>query len=240
MLIYPAIDLMGGRCVRLALGDFDRATQYGDPFEQIAAFAAAGAEWVHIVDLDGAKAGRPAQYDLIGRLARAASVKVQSGGGVRERSHVEALLDAGVARAVVGSAALRRPQDVRAWIEECGPDRICCAFDLRRNGETFEVAVDGWTAGGGAALEDALALYPPGSVRHILATDISRDGVLTGANVGLVAQICAARPDLDVQASGGVASLGDFAPLRAAGAAGVIVGRALYERRFTLEQALAS
>lgn len=239
MLIYPAIDLMGGRCVRLALGDFNAATEYGDPLVQIVAFAEAGARWAHVVDLDGAKAGKPVQHDLIGRLARETDVRVQCGGGVRERAHVEALLDAGAARVVVGSAALRRPDEVRGWIRDFGAERICCAFDVRRSGETFEVAVEGWTKGGGVALTEALALYPPGSARHVLATDISRDGVLTGANVELVRQICAARPDFDVQASGGVAGLADLSPLREAGAAGVIIGRALYERHFSLEDALA-
>lgn len=239
MLIYPAIDLMGGRCVRLELGDFDAATEYGDPFAQIDAFARAGAQWVHIVDLDGAKTGQPVQHDLIGRLARETDLRVQCGGGVRERAHVESLLYVGASRVVVGSAALRRPSEVREWIGDLGVDRVCCAFDLRSESAGFEVAIDGWSKGAGATLTDALALYPPGAVRHVLATDISRDGVLTGANVELVRQIATARPDLDVQASGGVASLADLPALRAAGAAGVIIGRALYERRFTLEAALA-
>src|SRR5512147_2737947 len=131
MLITPAIDLAGGACVRLAQGRFDQATQYGDPRAQLAAFARAGAEWVHVVDLDGAKAGKPAQHDLVSELARSAEVKIQCGGGVREEGHVRALLDGGVSRAVVGSAAVRRPDDVRAWIETFGVARICIAFDVR-------------------------------------------------------------------------------------------------------------
>jgi phosphoribosylformimino-5-aminoimidazole carboxamide ribotide isomerase len=240
MLIYPAIDLQDGVCVRLAQGRFDDATRYGDPSAQLKAFAEAGAQWVHIVDLDGAKQGAPAQYELIGELARSADVRIQSGGGVREREHVQALLDAGVARVVIGSAAVKRPQDVRAWIEAFGIERMCCAFDVKqRDDGAFEVVVGGWTTGGGATIEQALALYPPGALKHILVTDVSRDGILAGPNVELMETIIAARPDLEVQASGGVASLDDLATLRRTNAAGAIVGRALYERRFTLEDALA-
>ncbi len=240
MLIYPAIDLQDGVCVRLAQGRFDDATRYGDPRAQLAAFAQAGAQWVHIVDLDGAKQGSPAQYELIGELARSADVRIQSGGGVREREHVQALIDAGVARVVIGSAAVKRPQDVRNWIEAFGVERICCAFDVKqRDDGAFEVVVGGWTTGGGATIEQALALYPPGALKHILVTDVSRDGILTGPNVELMQTIITARPDLETQASGGVATLDDLTLLRSTNAAGAIVGRALYERRFTLEDALA-
>lgn len=239
MLIYPAIDLIGGRCVRLLKGDFNAVTEYGDPLEQAAAFAAAGAQWIHVVDLDGAKQKAPAQHELIGRIARATGAKLQVGGGVREAAHVAALLDAGVARVVVGSAAARRPDDVRAWIGDFGAERICCAFDVRRAGEAYEVALDGWTEGAGLSLEAALAFYPEGPLRHVLITDISRDGALTGPNVALMADVAAKRPDLEIQASGGVSQLADLSQLRASGAAAAIVGRALYERRFTLEQALA-
>ncbi|UPT63513.1 MAG: 1-(5-phosphoribosyl)-5-[(5-phosphoribosylamino)methylideneamino]imidazole-4-carboxamide isomerase [Hyphomonadaceae bacterium JAD_PAG50586_4] len=240
MLIYPAIDLQDGVCVRLAQGRFDDATRYGDPRGQLKAFADAGAQWVHIVDLDGAKQGSPAQYELIGELARSVDVRIQSGGGVREREHVQDLLDAGIARVVVGSAAVKRPQDVRAWIEAFGIEHICCAFDVKqREDGAFEVVVGGWTVGGGATIEQALALYPSGALKHILVTDVSRDGILTGPNVELMRTIIAARPDLAVQASGGVATLDDLATLRRTNAAGAIIGRALYERRFTLEDALA-
>jgi phosphoribosylformimino-5-aminoimidazole carboxamide ribotide isomerase len=238
MLIYPAIDLIEGRCVRLTQGDFDAVTRYGDPLDQISAFADAGATWAHVVDLDGARAGRPMQLDLVARLARAA-IQVQCGGGVRERADAEALLDAGVARVVVGSAAVRRPDAVRAWIAALGVERVCCAFDVRAGDAGHEVAVDGWRAGSGRALGDVLALYPPGSLAHALVTDISRDGALGGPNAALIADIVRARPDLSVQASGGVSALADLQILRAAGAAGAIVGKALYEKRLTLEVALA-
>lgn len=239
MLILPAIDLRAGQCVRLAQGRFDAVTQYGDPFAQLRAFAESGARWVHVVDLDGAEAGAARQYALIGELARAGLAQIQSGGGVRSRADVAALLDAGVSRVVVGSAAARAPGVVRDWIAEFGVERICCAFDVRAEGAGWAVAQAGWAEASGVSLDDALAAYPEGMLRHILVTDIARDGVLSGPNVALMRALCDARPDLAIQASGGVAMLADLAALRASGVSGAIVGRALYEKRFTLEAALA-
>lgn len=240
MLIIPAIDIMGGTCVRLRQGRFEDATIYNDPLEQAAAFEKAGAEWMHIVDLDGARQRRPVQHEVLQSLARATSVKIQCGGGVRKREHVRALLDAGIARVVVGSVAVRQPEEVRGWIDAFGADRICCAFDVRPAGERFDVVADGWISGSGRSLFEALDFYPEGTLKHALVTDVTRDGVLGGPNAGLIASVAHKRPDLSVQASGGVASLADLAALRAAGAGAAIVGRALYERRFTLEAALAS
>jgi phosphoribosylformimino-5-aminoimidazole carboxamide ribotide isomerase len=239
MLIIPAIDLRGGRCVRLAQGRFDAVTTYGEPEAQLRAFAQAGADWVHVVDLDGAEAGGAQQTALVGALARTRAARIQSGGGVRTQSHVEALLDAGVKRVVIGSSAVRDAGAVRNWTAIYGVERICCAFDVRETPAGWEVAQSGWTEGAGILLNEALALYPPGALRHILVTDISRDGVLSGPNVELMRTLVNARPDLSIQASGGVASLDDLAALRAAGAGAAIVGRALYEKRFTLEAALA-
>lgn len=239
MLILPAIDVLGGQCVRLSRGQFDDATPYGDPLEQFAEFAAAGAEWVHVVDLDGAREGHPVQHAALGRLARNTHVKIQCGGGVRQWTHVKSLLNAGVSRVVIGSAAVTRPNEVRDWIASFGSQRICCAFDARPASDDFEIMVEGWTESGGATLSQALALYPPGALKHVLVTDVSRDGVLAGPNVELMRAIVKSRRDLSVQASGGVSSLADLEALRAIGAAAAIVGRALYEKQFTLEDALA-
>lgn len=239
MLILPAIDLMGGRCVRLKQGRFDDVTTYGDPIEQVATFEAKGAQWVHVVDLDGARAGKPVQSQLLRRLTAATRVKLQCGGGVREWGHIQALFDAGVSRVVVGSAAVRRPDEVRHWLSSFGAEKICCAFDVRRAGDRYDVVVDGWTGRGGRTLLEALDLYDADALKHVLVTDVSRDGVLRGPNAELIAAVVRARPDLELQASGGVASLEDLANLRTTGAAAAIVGRALYERRFSLEDALA-
>lgn len=239
MLIIPAIDLLGGACVRLLQGRFDAVTRYGDPMAQWHAFTESGAEWTHVVDLDGAKAGAPVQHNLIGRLAADGGAKLQCGGGVRSREHIAALLDAGVSRVVVGSAAVREPERVRDWIIEFGAERVCLAFDVRATGKDWEVAVDGWAAQSGKRLDHALDAFPPGSVAHALVTDISRDGALNGPNARLIAHVRNRRPDIQLQASGGVHALPDLGVLREAGAAAAIVGRALYEHCFTLEDALA-
>lgn len=233
MLIIPAIDLIAGGCVRLRQGAFDDVSRYGDPLEHMAEFARAGARLVHIVDLDGARAGRPVQTDVIRRLARS-GVAIQCGGGVRTREDVEALLEAGAARVVVGSLAATAPHLTLDWIAEFGAERICCAFDVRGD----EVRTHGWTAGAGVALDALLDAFPPSTLRHALVTDIARDGELSGPNVALVERLARSRPDLAVQASGGVAALDDLDRLREAGAAGAVIGRALYEGRFTLEAAL--
>ena len=241
MIVYPAIDLRHGACVRLMHGRFDQVTQYDDqPAGRLAAFAAAGAVWVHIVDLDGAEAGQARQHRLIGELARAVDVRIQSGGGVRSRADVEALLDAGVSRVVVGSLAVTEPETVTEWLAAYGPERITLAIDVKADGDSYVPALKGWTEAAGVDLWAALARYSPGAVRHLLVTDVGRDGALTGPNLELLAQIVERRPDLQVQASGGVASLDDLAAARRLGCAGAIVGRALYEGRFTVEQALAA
>lgn len=238
MLIYPAIDLKEGRCVRLLHGRFDQVTAYDDaPLARLDAFADEGAAWVHVVDLDGARAGAPVQHALVGRLARG-KVKVQAGGGVRTADDIARLLDAGVDRAVVGSMAVEQPETVRAWIDCFGRERICVALDGKRQDGAFRLALKGWTEGSEIDLATALAPFEAGSLTHILVTDVSRDGALTGVNRELMAELVAARPDLSIQASGGVATLDDLRAVKAAGAAGAIVGRALYENRFTLREAI--
>lgn len=239
MLIYPAIDMMGGRCVRLALGKFDDVTTYGDPAAQLEDFVTQGASWVHIVDLDGAREGGLRQHATLRELARRSDVKIQCGGGVRERGDIECLLEAGVARVVVGSAAAKRPDDVRGWIERLGAERVCCAFDVRPADDDFEVVVHGWAEGAGVSLDAALRRYDVGALKHVLVTDVSRDGVLIGPNARLMASLAKARQDLALQASGGVSSLDDLRALKRTGVTAAIVGRALYEKRFTLEAALA-
>ncbi len=240
MLIYPAIDLINGRCVRLLHGDFDQVTRYGDPVDQIKAFADAGADWVHVVDLDGARTGAPAQTELIGRMARVADVRIQCGGGVRAEKDVAALLDTCIARVVVGSVATHDPETVHGWINARGSERICCAFDVRPHDQGYDVAVSGWRETSSISLGAALDAYEDSALRHVLVTDISRDGALMGPNLALIAYLAQTYPTLAIQASGGVSALHELAALREAGAAGVIIGRALYEGRFSLEAALAS
>lgn len=239
MIVYPAIDLRGGVCVRLMHGRFDAVTRYDDdPAARLAAFAAAGADWAHIVDLDGAEAGRAMQHQLIGELAAAIDIRIQSGGGVRSAEDVQRLLDAGVSRVVVGSLAVSEPGTVSGWLARFGSDRITLAIDVRADGDRWVPALKGWTEAADIDLWTALDRYPPGSAKHLLVTDVGRDGALTGPNLDLLAEIRQRRPDLKLQASGGVADLSDLTGARSVGASGAIVGRALYEGRFTLVQAL--
>ena len=241
MIVYPAIDLKDGICVRLMHGRFDAVTRYDDqPAARLTAFAAAGARWAHIVDLDGAEAGRAVQHALIGDLARAVDIRIQSGGGVRSADDVAALINAGVARVVVGSLAVSQPETVADWLRRFGPDRITLAIDVKADGDRWVPALKGWTEAAGVDLWTALDRFPPDLARHLLVTDVGRDGALTGPNLELLGQIIRRRPDLKVQASGGVASVADLTAAAVLGCDGAIVGRALYENRFTLKQALAA
>jgi phosphoribosylformimino-5-aminoimidazole carboxamide ribotide isomerase len=239
MIVYPAIDLRDGACVRLTHGRFDVVTRYDDnPAARLAAFAAAGATWAHIVDLDGAEAGRAVQHGLIGDLAGAVDIRIQSGGGVRSAQDVQRLLDAGVSRVVIGSLAISDPETVGDWLKRFGPDRLTLAVDVKADGDRWIPALKGWSEAAEIDLWTALDRYPPGAARHLLVTDVGRDGALTGPNLDLLAEVHLRRPDLWLQASGGVAGLEDLVGARSVGASGAVVGRALYEHRFTLEQAL--
>ena len=237
MLIYPAIDLMGGRCVRLAQGRFEDATLYpADPAEALAAFAAAGAEWTHVVDLDGAREKSPRQHDLIADLAGGAKQQLQVAGGFRTSAQLARMFEAGVARVVIGSLAVQAPEIVAGFLATFGGERITLAFDVRLVDDVPEVATAGWRESSGVSLWDALAPFP--EARHVLVTDIGRDGMMSGPNERLIAEIVAHRPSLAVQASGGVSSLDDLRALQRIGAAGAIVGKALWEEKFTLAEAI--
>jgi phosphoribosylformimino-5-aminoimidazole carboxamide ribotide isomerase len=239
VIVYPAIDLRNGVCVRLLHGRFDAETRYDDqPAARLATFAAAGATWAHIVDLDGAEAGRAMQHELIGALAAAIDIRIQSGGGVRSADDVERLLEAGVSRVVVGSLAVTDPDAVLGWLDRFGQDRLTLALDVRAEGDRYVPALKGWTQAADVDLWAALDRYPEGTAKHLLVTDVGRDGALTGPNLDLLAELHLRRPDLWLQASGGVASLQDLIGARSVGASGAVIGRALYEGRFTLEEAL--
>ena len=234
MIIYPAMDLMGGKVVRLKQGRFDDSTTYSDdPAQALRVFADAGAEWAHIVDLDGARAGAPKQHQLIAELAERSPLQLQVAGGFREREQLQRMFDAGVARVVIGSLAVKQPEIVSGWLDEFGPERITLSLDVRLIDGTPMVAVSGWTEDSGRSLWDIASLYP--NARHLLLTDIGQDGMLQGPNFALYDETERRLPQLRVQASGGVSSLDDLARLRTDGA---IVGKALWEGRIALEEAL--
>ena len=234
MIILPAVDLIGGKVVRLEQGRFDAVTTYAtEPAEALRQFAEAGADWGHVVDLDGARAGMPVQADLICELAGIVPLKLQVAGGYRERGHLARVFDAGVARVVVGSLAVKNSEVVRGWIDEFGPEHITLSLDIRLVDGVPMVATSGWTEDSGRSLYDVAAEFP--NARHLLVTDIGRDGMLQGPNLALYEQIAKRLPGLKVQASGGVSTLTDLERLRTDGA---IIGKALWEGRIALEEAL--
>ncbi len=237
MILLPAIDLIGGRCVRLAQGDFDRETRYSDdPAAALGDFADGGAIEAHLVDLDGARAREPRQHDLFIALAKVTALALQVAGGFRTIDQVRRILDAGVARVVIGSLAIDDPEAFERTIDQFGADRLTLALDVRIEDGTPMVATHGWATGSGEKLDSVLARHP--AVRHLLVTDIDRDGMLDGPNLALMKAIVAAHPAVELQASGGVAVLADLTDLANAGAARAIVGKAIWERRFTVADAV--
>lgn len=239
-MIIPAVDLMGGEVVRLKQGDYARKTAFGDdPAARFAAYAREGARCLHLVDLDGAKDPARRQFALIAKMASGVSVPVQTGGGVRTQDDVRRLLEAGAARVVVGSLAVKSPQTVQSWLSTFGPERIVLALDVRIRNCRREVAVSGWQKDSGAVIEEVIEAYASRGLRHVLCTDIDRDGMMAGPNVELYRDLCRNYPAIAFQASGGIASLSDIAALKPAGVAGVIVGRALLEGAFTVKEAQA-
>lgn len=237
--VIPAIDLRGGQVVRLRQGDYAQETQYAAaPGDLAAKYAQAGARWLHVVDLDGARAGDLANLSVIEALAKA-GMQVQAGGGVRAEDDVHRLFDAGVSRVVVGSVAIREPERVAAWLEKHGAARFTVALDTRRRENGWALPSAGWTEDEARTLDELAPWYAARGARHLLCTDIERDGMLAGFNLELYRHLAQTVPQLAVQASGGVRSLEDIRAAREAGAGGVILGRALLEGRFTLEDALA-
>ena len=235
--LLPAIDLRGGRVVRLAEGDFARETIYGtDPAEVALGFAAAGARWIHIVDLDGARDGTRRQTEAVARIVEAVGERVacEVAGGLRDEAAVESVLGAGAARAVVGTVALRDPDLVARLIDRFGVDRIAIALDVR---EGLAVG-QGWVPGApGIAVEAALVAMSDRGARTFIVTAIERDGLMTGPNLDLLERMV----DLGrgaIIASAGISSLDDIDAVRSAGCHGAVVGRAVYEGRLDLASAI--
>jgi phosphoribosylformimino-5-aminoimidazole carboxamide ribotide isomerase len=240
MDLYPAIDLRGGRVVQLQQGDYERETVYGDdPVAVARRFRRAGARWIHVVDLDAARSGRAANRDVIGAICSAVDARVQSGGGVRDVGAAEALLDAGVERVVVGTAAIERP-DLVDELAERFPQRVAVGLDARGH----DVATHGWATEAGVDLLDVARRFNRPGVGAIVITEISRDGMLGGPDVAQLEDVLGA-VTTPVIASGGVASIDDLRALAALEAggrrlAGAITGTAVYEGRFTIEEGIVA
>ena len=235
MILYPAIDLKGGACVRLLRGDMSRATTYGDdPAAQARLFERAGCEWLHVVDLDGAFSGRPENAEAVRAILAAVSVPVQLGGGVRDRAALDGWLEAGVARVILGTAAVEDPGLVRE-AARAHPGRVAVGLDARGG----RVATRGWAEATDLDALDVARRFEDAGVAALVHTDIERDGAMGGPNVEATEALARA-VGVPVIASGGVSSLGDLERLRATGVvAGAVVGRALYDGAVDLGAALA-
>lgn len=240
-MIIPALDLIDGKVVRLHQGDYAQQRDYGsDPLPRLQDYAGQGATVLHLVDLTGAKDPAKRQITLLKNLLNGVDAVVQVGGGIRNRDDVKALLDAGASRVVVGSTAVKKPEEVKAWFSEFGPDAIVLALDVRIDAANRkEVAISGWQEASGITLEEVIEQFQPVGLKHVLCTDISRDGTLSGSNVELYKEVTARFPQIAFQSSGGIGELSDIAALRGSGVQGVIVGRALLEGKFTVSEAIA-
>jgi phosphoribosylformimino-5-aminoimidazole carboxamide ribotide isomerase len=237
--VLPAIDLRGGRVVRLKQGDYAQQTTYEfDPRALARSYADAGAGWLHLVDLDGARGGSLDNLSVIEAIADD-GMRVQAGGGVRAEPDVRRLFDAGVSRVVLGSLAIREPDMVAGWLASYGVERFTLALDTRQKDGAWTLPSAGWTEAESRTLDDLAPWYAERGAKHLLCTDIERDGMLAGFNLELYRYLATAVPSLAVQASGGVRSLDDIRAAREAGVRGVILGRALLEGRFSVAEALA-
>ncbi|MGO4888851.1 1-(5-phosphoribosyl)-5-[(5-phosphoribosylamino)methylideneamino]imidazole-4-carboxamide isomerase [Anaerobacillus sp. MEB173] len=233
-IIYPAIDMRGGKCVRLIQGDYNQETVYGDsPFDMAKLFADSGAEWIHMVDLDGAKDKQRVNHEHVVRVAKELNAKVQIGGGIRTAEDVRYYLENGVDRVILGSAAVSAPEFVKEMLATYG-EKIAIGLDARDG----YVATEGWLETSKVKATDLAQELVKAGAQVFIFTDISRDGMLTGPNVEAIAHL-AEVTGKEVIASGGVSNLADLEQLKGKqGIAGAIVGKALYTEKFTLEEAL--
>jgi len=239
-VIIPAIDLIQGKTVRLYQGSYDKTTEYQQtPLQLRDLYAKAGAGILHLVDLTGAKNAADRQLELLTSLMKNAPLPVQVGGGVRTAADVEQLLAAGASRVVVGSVAIREPATVQGWLRTYGGDKIVLALDVAINAKGDKTLPShGWIEESTITLEQVLDGFIAAGAKHVLCTDISKDGTLQGPNVALYAELVQKYPQIQWQASGGVGSLADIKALKPTGVAGVILGRALLEGKFTIEEAI--
>jgi phosphoribosylformimino-5-aminoimidazole carboxamide ribotide isomerase len=251
MDLYPAIDLRDGGAVRLAQGDFDRQSDYGDPIDLARRFADAGAPWLHVVDLDGARTGEPRNRDTVLAIAGAVAVPVQTGGAVRSADDVEELLDGGVARVVLGTAAVEDPASVAA-LASAFPGRVAVGIDFRRTGDgRTEVASRGWERGSGRTVAELLDAWADVPLAAVVVTSIERDGMLGGPDLEGLREVLGATA-LPIVASGGVASVADVDALASLSVdvpgsgrtprrlLGAITGRALVDGHLTVEEGVAA
>lgn len=233
MEIIPAIDLYNGSCVRLVEGDYQQKTEYpGDPVEQALAFQALGVKRLHVVDLEGAQKGQPVHTDTLSRICQATSMKIDFGGGIRTANQVEELLKAGAYQISLGSIAVQNPSLVAQWIGHFGPDRFFLGADVL---DGF-IATQAWTKKTALPVEEFIQGWKEQGIENFFSTDVRKDGRLEGPALDLYRQLLESFPDIRLVASGGVASVSDLEELSLTGVAGVIIGKALYENRITMDE----
>jgi phosphoribosylformimino-5-aminoimidazole carboxamide ribotide isomerase len=238
MELIPAIDLRGGRVVRLLQGNFDAETRYElSPEALLNRYVRAGARRIHIVDLDGARDGQAGNRPIIAALAALGSARLQSGGGLRSSHSVESLLQTGVERAVIGSVAVANPDETMEWFQEFGADRLVLALDVRIDESGIpRVATHGWREQSALSLWDMVSRYEDAGLQHVLCTDVSRDGALAGPNLPLYQEAMTRFPSIAWQASGGVRDAADLEALAGLGLAAAVSGKALIEGRIAPEE----
>ncbi len=229
--IIPAIDIIGGQCVRLTQGDYARTRVYcQDPLDMAKRFEDCGVRMLHLVDLDGAKSGFPENQKVLEDIVSRTSLNVEFGGGIRERAALASVFDAGAYRAICGSVACAEPDRFIGWLKDFGGERLVLGADVRDG----LVAVKGWQESSSAGIGDLLSAFIPEGLKTVIVTDISRDGMLSGPAVGLYRELLSGYPDIGLVASGGVGTMDDIEALEEAGVPAVIVGKAIYEGKIKL------
>lgn len=234
MILYPAIDIKGGKCVRLKQGDFDQVTVYGeDPMVAAKDWQSQGATWLHVIDLDGARSGQSPNLETIRKIADETGLKIQTGGGIRSIEAIQSRLDAGVSRVIIGTRAVNEPEFVAEAIEKFGADRIVVGLD--GHGEYASIA--GWEKDSDRTILDLAHDFEKMGVKNIIYTDISKDGMLTGPNIAYTEKLIC-ETEIDIIASGGISSPLDLEILEDIGAAGAVLGKSLYEGKISLKHAI--
>ena len=233
MIIIPAIDIINGKCVRLTKGDYAQQKIYNEnPVEVAKQFAGAGFERLHIVDLDGARAGKICNMSVLESIASATDLVIDFGGGIKQINDVEAILSAGASMVTIGSLAVKDPETLEEWLMEFGADHFFIGADVLNE----NVKISGWLEDGGVNIFDFVGKLIGLGATNIFCTDISKDGMMLGASIDLYKKIIAAHPEINLTASGGVGNMDDVKQLKEIGCSGVIIGKAIYENLVTLEQ----
>lgn len=232
-MILPAIDLIGGRCVRLSQGDYEQKKQYdASPLEMVEAYVRHGLRRIHVVDLDGAKASRPANLDTLRQIAAVEGAEIEWGGGIKSADALNQVFDAGARYAVVGSVAARQPELFEEWLQEFGAERMVLGADVKGG----RVSVNGWREEVDLTIDQLIDRFLPLGLNQVICTEISRDGMLQGPATELYVRLQKKYPTIDITVSGGISSRADIEQLRQLGLRKVIVGKAIYEGRIKLEE----